>query len=372
IWSVKVMFNGKQVKRSLGTSDKREAERKARQIVNEILAAEADPNALENTKTVKSYSTLGEVVEFYLVKAEERRLSGGKIAQKTAEQNGRLLLEIFGGPEVSLTAVTEEAVKAWALKKLRGLPQGIELTRRQTSCLSMFTQARSVFAAWALKEYAFAGILIPTSVHKFRKSKPVAVKPTKYRVPRTHPKLVEETMAAGSRLKGAMGLAWVLCFEFGLRVSEAANLQWHWFVTAEGSDGAETIMLDVIERPGEFKPKGIDHSITIHPDTFAKLKALATEFTGEDFSGHVLPGTKTARLNLLSRELAAWMRSVGWSSSEFKKCAHELRKLAGSRWYSEPLLGPAVAQEWLGHADVSTTCKFYAALARPVKPLAPV
>jgi integrase len=58
---------------------------------------------------------------------------------------------------------------------------------------------------------------------------------------------------------------------------------------------------------------------------------------------------------------------MGWDRNEYPKAAHELRKLMGSRWYTE--LGAEVAQEWLGHESVATTCSFYTALRRQPRAL---
>ena len=73
-------------------------------------------------------------------------------------------------------------------------------------------------------------------------------------------------------------------------------------------------------------------------------------------------GNPSAREDLVKRRFAKWMRDLGWDVEMFPKAAHELRKLIGSRWYTE--LGAEVAQSWLGHKDISTTCRFYTALDR--------
>ena len=65
------------------------------------------------------------------------------------------------------------------------------------------------------------------------------------------------------------------------------------------------------------------------------------------------------------------MRAIGWDAKTFQKAGYELRKLKGSAWFSDPELGPAVAQEWLGHKDISTTVKYYSALIKKSEPKAP-
>jgi hypothetical protein len=58
------------------------------------------------------------------------------------------------------------------------------------------------------------------------------------------------------------------------------------------------------------------------------------------------------------------MRSLGWDRSRWPKAAHELRKLYGSRIFSQ--LGQAHAQNYLGHASIETTCRYYAVLEAPM------
>ncbi len=85
-------------------------------------------------------------------------------------------------------------------------------------------------------------------------------------------------------------------------------------------------------------------------------------------SPFVLPGvTKTDRVDLIRYEFADWMRSIGWERETYSKAAHELRKLQGSRWFTE--VSPVAAQAWLGHQSIETTCKYYAKLIEQPAPL---
>ena len=99
----------------------------------------------------------------------------------------------------------------------------------------------------------------------------------------------------------------------------------------------------------------------VHPDLWAMLQALKGE-------GEYLIEAKhaTERSDVVVRDLAAWMRGLGWKTG---KAAHELRKIRGSEWYTR--LGAEVAQTWLGHMDVATTCRYYATLTKQPAPLAP-
>ncbi len=76
----------------------------------------------------------------------------------------------------------------------------------------------------------------------------------------------------------------------------------------------------------------------------------------------ILPGgNPTARRNLIERDLAAWIRGLGWDRQRFPKAAHELRKLAGARWYTD--YGLQWAAEWLGD-NPDVVFKYYADVAR--------
>ena len=148
-------------------------------------------------------------------------------------------------------------------------------------------------------------------------------------------------------------IAFGLCFHLGLRAGEAAAAQWAWIRT----DGTR-IDMEVICR-SDWRPKGGERTIPIHPELYSQLTKLRTPDL------YILAGgTPTARSRLIKRDLAKWMRGLGWST---QKAAHELRKWQGSRWYTER--NAETAQYLLGHKDISTTCKWYADLARRPEPL---
>jgi len=120
--------------------------------------------------------------------------------------------------------------------------------------------------------------------------------------------------------------------------------------------------MDVIKRP-DFQPKGKDRIVPVSAAVYEHLAALHRP--GDDYI--VSGGSPRARENLIKRDFAGWMRELGWDAEQYPKAAHELRKLIGSRWYTER--GAEVAQNWLGHADITTTCRFYATLSRQPDPL---
>jgi integrase len=363
---LRVKMDGRQIWRTLQATNIREAGAEAKALRATLLGA--DEEAVKATAARGQYPTLAELVKIYKPEAMARLLRGEKISKVSIKRNIASLTMFAGGSlEISCGKLTKDALMAFSRNWLSGYEdQPLKLNRRRTSLLATHVQAKGIFSEWALECYKKAGLSFPASLEEWKKAKP-AIKPaSKYRVPLDHPELVASTLAAGPQLNGALGVAWVLCFELALRAGEAAAFKMSW-ITKSG----DHYRADIIDRPEEnFTVKGTGRQVAIHANTLAYLVALRAEL---DHSGpYALPGDgPTPRLNVVSRELAAWMRATGWASETFLKCAHELRKLQGSRWFSDPRLGPAVAQEWLGHADVSTTCKYYAALATNPEPLPP-
>ena len=124
--------------------------------------------------------------------------------------------------------------------------------------------------------------------------------------------------------------------------------------------------LDESRRPDEWEgPKGTERTLPVHPLVWQEI----SEFNrGDSFVlGDQSPNF---RHDLVARRFSEWMRSIGWTADRFTKTNHELRRLMGSRWFTK--VSPQAAQEWLGHASIETTCKFYAALTEQPAPVEPV
>jgi integrase len=119
--------------------------------------------------------------------------------------------------------------------------------------------------------------------------------------------------------------------------------------------------IDIVRRPEEgFEPKGRPGSVPIHDRVLAVLMKLR-----RPDDPYILPGgNKTARLNLVVREFAAWMRAQGWKRRE---TAHELRKYRGHLWKDK--YGVDVAHDWLRHANWQTTIDYYADISNSRAPL---
>jgi integrase len=165
--------------------------------------------------------------------------------------------------------------------------------------------------------------------------------------------LLEKTRAAAKELKGEKRKAWLLTYGLALRAREAASVEWSWFRTTDTG-----VVLEIVAR-GKWKPKASERVLPVPANVWTELQALKVEG-----STTVLAGAPTRRQDIVGRDLAEWMRELGWTTEH---CAHELRAWKGSVWFTD--LGPGVAREWLGHRDVATTCRYYCRLIKQPKPI---
>ena len=144
----------------------------------------------------------------------------------------------------------------------------------------------------------------------------------------------------------------------GLRLSEAINLSW---------DEAGSIMIDVSGKypmfaiPGDKQKSGQDQLLPVAPEFAEMLLAVPQdERTGSVFRLGERNDGRTPLMWYVSRtvgeigELAGVI--VNQSPKKFAS-AHDFRRSFGERWSSRVM--PAILQQMMRHADISTTMKFY-------------
>ena len=358
VYYLRAMVQGKRYLRSLDTADKVLAQSRARQMLGLLRAKRFD--VLDQTRARTAYATIGEIFRAFGEAALLRDLRARTIYDY--KQSMRTILqEVTGRGEVDempASVLTDELVRSYAAKRLAKVSGDPLLEdRAKVSARSTLRQARSLFSRWAQEHYR--ALKLPDMTGFLQASAGRA--PTKYYV--TPPaKLRELTITCGRELRKSdpdLYVAFLLCYDLALRAGEAQAAQWDWIRT--DTDGRR--YLDVITR-ADFRPKGRERSVPIGEETWTELQACRRP--SDPF---VLPGGhKTARRKMVTTTLAGWMRARGWDSRTYPKAAHELRKLMGSRWYTDR--GAEVAQTWLGHKDISTTCRYYATLDRCPAPLA--
>ena len=356
--------DNQKFRKSMKTGDLREAKVKAKAFEQSVRKAKSIME-LELLKNKCRFAKLSTVVELYMKACANREITGRSMGTQTAGRNVSSLVQIVGNLDQSSRCLTTRNLDLFAENRLVGL-KGVELTKGRNTIESIHRKARSIFSEWALKIYRDNNLLLPDVV-EWKKYRAVKEDHGSYRLPIEDPELCAHIRKKGAELldqKSHLAVGWLLSYELALRAKEIAHLRFNWFVKR-----GDHYALAIINRPEQdFKPKGTNREIQVHEKLYFEIARQARGCTDL----WVAPGrTFTDRYNYIVRDLAKWMRSEGFTADRFDKASYELRKLKGSEWYSSEHLGPQVAQEWLGHKDISTTCKYYAALDRKITPLAP-
>lgn len=350
---IDVLRYGRRYAHSLNTADLREAVKRRDAELRQIDAAFHSGKIEEvaailggHKPSVPVVVKLADVLGVYRRVAKERG-----VREQSIENNVWALLKILGDDAATLEDVSRARVSDYVR---RTLAERGDDDRTRRSIKSMLRQGKSVFARWTRDAFREAGVALP-DLAEFMEAGAIKAEATKYVRPPED--LVARTMAAGRALKAEnprLYLAFVLAYDLALRAGESAACRWDWFEAA-----GESALCAIVRRE-DFRPKGRDRRVPVPAETWAELQALRA---GADSRAFVLPeAAATAREALVKRELAAWMRGLGWDAETYPKASHELRKLMGSRWFTER--DPQTAQAWLGHTSIETTCRYYAALTR--------
>lgn len=320
--------------------------------------------ALEGVKAKSAYPKLADVFTAYREAGRAQYLVDGKPAPTTIENNIGALRTIIQQTRSVLAIdnlgvedLTRELVIAYLDKTVSTAGADLQMQRRRrVSAASTVRQAKSIFTRWARGYYDAAGMRLPATLDGFMRAGK-GVKRDKYQIPPLELRQATATGAAELKAKGQHGLyaCYCLAYNLGMRAGEMVNCKWEWFE----QDAAGNRFLNICMR-SDWQPKNRKaRRIPVTPEVWADLQAAR----GSD--DYVLPGgNKTNRKTLINRTFAAWMRQIGWNVVTYPKAAHELRKLAGSRWYSKA--GLQWAATWLG--DVTDTVYHYYADADELGP----
>jgi integrase len=351
VYYLRLQHKGKRYLRSTGAANMADARAWATAFRRRLQEGRMD--LLDASRMRQDAPTIQQVIDAYRAAAATRDLRPATAATNIGALLTVLGLSDDGARTARATAISASAAESYAARIMAAATDHVRA--RRTIC-STLNQARALFARWT--PAAYRALAMPDA-SGFLGWRPGWRQPAvRYRLPPDE--LVRATETAGAALRTtdpSLYVAYRLCHDAGLRASEAAAARWDWIRQADGR-----IWLDIGSRPGEWRAKHDGaRAVPIHADLYADLRSIG----GGDY---IIPAdTATARRATLTRRLAAWMRHLGWTRDAYPKAAHELRKLCGSRWYTE--LGAEVAQRWLGHADIATTCRYYADLTRQPMPL---
>ena len=366
VWYVVARVNGKRISKSLDTSVQTEAAVRARRLIK--AAKDGKWEVLDDLRSrAQPCMSLEAFLTVYRGLAVEQERKTGKPRPATVDGYAWSLLHVVGigldskqpGQE-PLSVLTRDLLDAFVSRTVTLAGDPIESERQRRSAYSYIRSARAVFSKWALD--ALRDTPLP-DLQPFLTCRPVQQAPVRYKLPPED--LMTRTIAsARATLKETrpdLYAVFLLCYDLGMRAGEAGQAQWPW-IREQTTAGKTRRYMDVIRRES-YQPKGRERSIPVAGTVWEQLAALRRP---DDV--WILPGgSPSVRENLIKREFADWMREQGWDRHHYPKAAHELRKLIGSEWYTR--FGAEVASNWLGHADVTTTCRYYADLKRHPDPI---
>lgn len=312
--------------------------------------------------------TLNDCLELCRQIAETRRLKFGTPSVKTwnnyVSSLNVVLTKTIGEHwrNQRLSVLTAALVDDYRGEVITSEDPEVQARQRRTAC-STLRQARQIFG----KDIMLAlrsKIKVPGDLDGFVREAGHTPTKIKYRMP--PPALVARTLQYFLDNKKAcpgIYMTYLLGYYLGLRAGEMAAARVEWIVKTE-ENGATRYYMDICRRsaPEPFKPKGLDHRVPIGPRVYEEL--MACKPAGPYF----LPGsTAPSRHDLVTRDFAGVMRTLGWDVERYSKGAHELRKLAGANWYTK--YGVGVAALWLGHSDIKTTYQYYSDLTVHPQPV---
>ncbi len=361
IYHVRFSVNGKETWRSTGTGDERLAKQRARIMMERARNqkwGELEQLSVRGSRVVK----VGDVIDRYLELAEARRLRDGEPKERTAWNyvlQLQMVIRVGAGVkdprEQPISILTRDLVERFTAATVGAVEsdETMKMRYRRTAASSL-RQARSVLARWTAD--GMSDFKLP-DLSGFTRARGEKSGFKKYQYPHV---LAAPTVAAGRALRtvnAGLYAAFLLCYDLGMRAGEAAAARWDWVVERGGQR-----YMAVIRRAYFVAKNKKDRFIPISNSVWEHLQEIRR---AED--EWIIPGgAHEVRYKLIERDLAQWMRGLGWDRREYKGCAHELRKLIGSRWYTEH--NPAVAADWLGDT-LQVVYNYYCDLATHPAPL---
>lgn len=357
-WHVRLYDGGRDTIRSLQTSNKTEALRRAKALRQSIRDRKWD--SLIQTREHPT-ATIRELVDAY-------RVAPLEVSDTTRQANINALRQLVLAAGLHgdnpTTAIRDTLVTAYLSRiatETQGMPQ-TDASRRKRSANSVINQALSLFTPAALAAYQDAGLSIPTETlatlrhtakaRRFRKvTKDTYNPPNDLAIAR-----MLDTWATHADRN--LFLAAGLMLSCGLRKAEVTRATWDWITTRDGVPYLDAVT-HVKSGTGRLTVRPIDpyHGILI-----ARAHAEGWILPGEP----ILAGTQTETHEATFRRISEWLTACGWETT---KKSHALRAYAGSqvamRWDIYQ------AQHWLRHTSVSVTEQHYAHFVKTFDPVDP-
>lgn len=224
-----------------------------------------------------------------------------------------------------------------------------ELATIKRSIYSRHLCAKSLFCPKTAQVFAAENILLPnlSSFVNYRVERGTAVR---FKAPKDK-SLAARTEAAARDLKVADPEAfkmYLLARNAGLRKSEIVNARVSWLGDHE---------VNIQSTHSYLTKNGQDREMLLTPEIYAELLELTKERSVDE---HILIGTQSDRVIHTPARLNKWLTELGWTRelTGSSKKLHALRANYISSMAKRH--GILVAQHLAGHADYSTTDRYYA------------
>lgn len=214
---------------------------------------------------------------------------------------------------------------------------------KPVTVFAQFSQARSVFARWAMERYRLKGWTVEQPPWPRRRGRALLA----LRYERPPAALREATIAWYREQEAKMPMVWVaatLMLQCGMRNSDAGRLRWSDFVV----EGDRVVLGYTPHKTAASSGRRVHCAISV--GLYERLRAAGGR--GE----LVLEGAQEAY-----RLINCAMRSLGWSGG---KGAYELRKMCIDRIYRE--FGAEAAVQVSGD-DIRTVSRYYADPSRATR-----
>ncbi len=350
IYYVVARVKGKRISQSTGIrfgdpNSKDLAQKICRRILQEARLAHWD--VLTGLKMKEPFSSIGAITRTYL---ENVRLRGYPRFSTAKNNVGALLRIVRNGAgsakpeESSSSLLTGKLCRDYGAACIPavGGQEAIDAARRAVR--SVLRQARSIFKRDMMSVYS--ELRLP-DLRGFMDEYVCAAPMLRWQRPADAE--LAPILDGGPKLRDTrpdLYAVWLLAWHLAMRAGEMARARWNWIEEIKGRH-----YMRICRRPDEgYAPKGCEGWVPIHPDVLKDL--LALQRSGDLY---ILPGgTLSAREDLVLREFADWMRSLGWKRMH---CAHDLRALRGDRW--RQAYGRDTARDWLRHTTVQVSADSY-------------
>ncbi|MFN6017378.1 MAG: tyrosine recombinase XerC [Verrucomicrobiota bacterium] len=354
---VRIQLHGKRQAFNLGTSNREEAAKKARDLYVKIKARGWDAVKPQKPSPSIKPPTVGDVIQ--ILESRATHLAPNSLAQYaialrqlasqiegiSASSTGRKFWRV-AVDRLPLTVINAQSVREWRTAKQKKIEKDrLGTTKAINSINSILRNARACFSGLMQPHFRDAGfgeIQCPFKGVKFERGK-------QSRAYRSNIDAQALINSINNHPDFKIRITLLLALTFGLRRSEIDRLRWDHIDLDAGEISIQTTEEGSVKSVHSERVLGI-------PDWFVDI--LAQIKPANNSKQHIITGTKAPssryRAENVFKSAIQWLRSRGISGTH---PLHTLRKEFGS--HIATTHGLHAAAKLLGHADFSNVTALY-------------